>query len=271
MSWRSRAKFAICGFMLMIIVGWTKTSLAQMVEDGLFALWTFDQIDGLTVRDEKGNHDGTIGGNPKIVNGRVGLALAFDGDDYVDIGPVDINDWREISVAAWFKTSKIGKISARIAAKDQQGIAGNWILWYSALAERAESWSFVAYDKQVDKWQRAEYQKPLSDDNWHYVVGSVSQKANKVYFYVDGELEASAPFTAPSLDDSDSEIITIGADSDTKGPKAHLFDGFIDQVAIYNRALRIEEVRQNFAAIEHAVRRQDKLTTTWRIIKELGN
>jgi len=45
------------------------------------------------------------------------------------------------------------------------------------------------------------------------------------------------------------------------------FDGTIDEVCIYNRALSEKEVKQNFKSKGWAVNRADKLSVIWGDIK----
>lgn len=71
-------------FALVIIaasVWYTDVANAQMVVDGLVSRWTFDKadIDGKNVKDVQGNNNGTMQGNPKSVEGKIGDALDFDG------------------------------------------------------------------------------------------------------------------------------------------------------------------------------------------------
>ena len=250
---------------IVVFCIWANMAAAQIVKDGLVNYWTFDKgdIDGETVKDALENSDGTIGGDPKVVKGKIGEALEFDGDDYIDFEYTDTDDWTEISISAWFKTTVEGE-NARIAAKDQGGIPGNWIFWYSS------NWQFAVYDDSAATWQRAIYEESLGDDNWHHIVGTVSQNDSKVYLYVDGDLVGSADFTASTLDDSDEETITIGADSDLAGPKTHLFNGTIDEVSIYDRALSEDEVRQNFVATSNTlavVNTEGKVIEVWGRIK----
>ena len=53
----------------------------KAVSEGLVSYWSFDQetVVGRTVKDVWGKNDGTSEGNPKIVAGKVGDALEFDG------------------------------------------------------------------------------------------------------------------------------------------------------------------------------------------------
>lgn len=52
---------------------------------------------------------------------------------------------------------------------------------------------------------------------------------------------ATAPFLAATLDDSDGEHLVVGADADI-GAVERVFDGVIDDVRVYTRALSAAEM-----------------------------
>ena len=54
-----------------------------------------------------------------------------------------------------------------------------------------------------------------------------------------------------------------------RAPGQEFFTGIIDEVALYNRVLGIDEIKRDMEAVGGtAVLPQDKLTTTWGKIKE---
>ena len=84
-----RSSVFIAILTLLAAFSWfTEAAEAQPVQDGLAAYWAFDAdtIEGDTVKDVWGDHDGTIFGDPEIVIGQVGQALRFDGEaDYIEV------------------------------------------------------------------------------------------------------------------------------------------------------------------------------------------
>ena len=78
------------------------TSLSPFLH-GLVGAWKFNEGGGTTAYDSSGNdNDGTIYG-ASWVDGKVGKALSFDGDnDYVEIPSV--NPQKAITVCAWIKS-----------------------------------------------------------------------------------------------------------------------------------------------------------------------
>ena len=87
-----------------------KAYTERVVTNGLVSYWTFDRqdIDGNTVKDVWGENDAKIVGAPKVVGGRVGEALEFNGsDDYVNL--TNLGDFGSqvgtSTFEAWVKTS----------------------------------------------------------------------------------------------------------------------------------------------------------------------
>jgi hypothetical protein len=73
-----------------------------------------------------------------------------------------------------------------------------------------------------------------SDGNWHHLVVTYDQSALKVY--IDGNLEATP--SLPSSNYATSSGLTIGSWSDNN----RYFNGSIDEVAVFNKALSLSEV-----------------------------
>ena len=83
-----------------------------------------------------------------------------------------------------------------------------------------------------------------ADDVWHYLVGTYSSPALKIY--IDGDDSGSSGSTAvtSSLDDINSICVGAYASDDSN----YHMEGDIAIVQIYNRALSAAEVKQNFNA-----------------------
>ena len=89
-------------FLLLGVIG-----LAADAE--LVGYWSFDEADGAEDLSGNGN-DGIIRGNPKVVDGKLGEALEFNGStDYVEIPDApSISELDALSMAAWIKPIKLG-------------------------------------------------------------------------------------------------------------------------------------------------------------------
>jgi len=88
----------------------------------------------------------------------------------------------------------------------------------------------------------------INDGQWHHVAAVLSDDGSpdvsEIQLYIDGILETS-PYVSNSrqIQTSAFEPVLIGARLDTDGVTyVQHFDGFIDEVRIYERALSPEEI-----------------------------
>jgi hypothetical protein len=75
--------------------------------------------------------------------------------------------------------------------------------------------------------------------NWHHYVYIVSQSGNLKQMYLDGAIASNAPYVMTCT--NRNKPLYIGADVDTSGGSLR-WQGAIDDVCIYNRALTAAEV-----------------------------
>jgi hypothetical protein len=98
------------------------------------------------------------------------------------------------------------------------------------------------------------------DDQWHHIAATYDKKAQK--FYKDGKLIANKP-NAADMNINPKPIIIGAADGTTR-----YFNGRMDDVRIYNKALSEDEVKKSMTALERqATDPRRKLTLTWGRIK----
>ncbi len=218
------------------------------VDYGLVGFWDFEEGTGATVNDRSGNsNNGTLTymatGTPwttgivPFSGGRPGgTALDFDGvDDYVQVADDDSLDpgTSDITISAWVKTSAANAQTI----VDKYDNLGGWLF----RVDSAGNLRFLAYDggTTINEYTLS---FSLDDGNWHHVAVSVDRSAEIANFYVDGVVEQE-PFTnIGSL--VDTATLYIGYRKKT-GEEAY-FDGSIDEVRIYNRALSSEEIRYHY-------------------------
>ena len=163
----------------------------------------------------------------------------------VNLGPVDMSDWSEITVTARIKTSA-ARGPMRVVSKDRIGEPGNFMLWFS----ESRGWGFQAFDYRERTWRLAcRREVTINDGQWHHIAGVVDAEAGVVRFYVDGVEQAEAAWTASTLDDSDGTDLVVGTDSGSRQP-GHVFDGEIRDVQIHRRALNAAEIAALAGAVQ---------------------
>jgi hypothetical protein len=221
----------------------TVRPVIEKTDPDLLAWWKLDDEESPFAVDYSGyDHYGTLRGNPQWVQGFLGDALQFNGlNDYVDLGtPADLYLPGTYTYCAWFKSARdiaansgsqyllcIGTRSDLcFGVADGVGADGDLSLHYY---DTAATFHAVSVGQTV--WQAGE---------WHMVAATKDASGHKIY--LDGELKNSDTNT---LDDNyaTTRMISLGARGWTD-PKIAFFNGALDDVRIYNRALTADEIQQ---------------------------
>lgn len=247
-------------FVLMATLAWqTNTAKSQVVTDGLVSYWPLDSdsIAGGTAEDVWGENDGTINGDPQEVEGQVHTALEFDGvDDHIDCG-VDAS--LDITDAFTFEFRIYPHENASNRHVISRGIWQSGGYWVQSSATDMKGGLYLYSNGVYQNWIGPADTTELNI--WqHYVV---TYDGKRVRIYEDGEFlnEAAAGGTIKSIDVPFRIAKYSGSGC--------FFDGGIDEVRVYDRALNEDEVRRNFVAKEAAVASSDKLALAWGGVKVL--
>jgi len=180
------------------------------------------------------------------------LGRSFDGvDDYVDI-PYNFGQPNELTIELWFQTTEASWDTIFGQTDVQPPSAASAYISVFAIKDtgvlRAELWT--------GSRQEISTSFSVRDGNWHHavMVGNVNIQS----LYVDGQLIGSRNGTI-SQDWWLYSFIGTGFDDTGRGFPAqtwHYFNGLIDEVRIYNRALSEEEIRAHFLGARVPIVRQ---------------
>ncbi len=199
------------------------------------AAYGFDENGGLTAADASGNgRDGALEGSAAWTPGRFGSAASLNGSS-ARIGLPGLGTFYKtgFTLEAWVKP--------RVAATDV-AVLGTWVggddggpmIWVDHLAGR--------YRLTLNKGAVADYldsgQAPVPGQ-WQHLAATYDGATAR--FYVDGVETASKAFTGNV---GDSNTWRIGAYG--PGPTG-FYDGAIDEVRVYSRALSLAEVQTDMA------------------------
>jgi len=230
--WGDKVK-AVLGIILVISFlgrGFVTTAQAQS-DAGLVAEWHFDEGSGTILRDSSGNgNDGMIRG-ATWTTGISGKALSFDGKDDCVEAPLTESLTDDLSVEFWMRNSVILSDQTRIVDLGRSSSTG------FQLCEWKDG--SIIVDNTGGPAANVKTQEPYNDGYWHHVVGV--RKGNEYRLYVDGIYVNSITGTIPLYD-----YVFIGK----RAPIGDLcfFDGFIDEIRIYNRALSSGEIKAHYDA-----------------------
>jgi hypothetical protein len=238
----------------------TETPEAQQaVVDGLVSFWTCDDvdIDGDTVKDIVGGNDGTMQGKPKKVAGKINQALEFDGASaFVDCGGDDsLNLTEAITIELWMKPNSAGEggPNAGPICKAIAGGSWNWQLRYNAPG------GFMGFQFNAGGSKWVSVQERLKAGEWYHITGTYD--GSDAWCYLNGVDKEK--ISMPAINSSNDPLL-IGQDG-----WVNVFDGVVDEVRIYNRALSPSEVKQNYQSRSQlAMAPESKLAITWGKVKD---
>jgi hypothetical protein len=193
---------------------------------------TFDEGSGSIVYDYSGNNNnGNLVNDPTWVDGKFGKALSFDGvDDYVGIGDVlGFEGTAPFSVVLWvfdrgFNGKWVRLVSKEKIAAPRQG----WLIFRSASANR---YGLARWRDGIGNSVVIDY----TPNRWNFIA--FTYNGSHMIGYLNGALISSSPSTLSLI--STGTPLTIGKTSDG----TDFFNGTIDEVRIYNRALSEEEIK----------------------------
>ncbi|MDP2934037.1 MAG: LamG domain-containing protein [bacterium] len=208
---------------------------------GLVGYWAMDEGNGTIAGDKSGNgSSGTLTGTPapSWTDGKRGKALSFDGtNSYINLNNASSViglGTGSFSNFAWIKTSATGVRQQIMSFGSTTATYGNWFY--------VDTTNKVRDDVSVQAGPSSAV--TVTDGNWHYV--GVVNNATVVQIYVDGVASGSPSGLTPDIH---SGSVVIGRSLlgyiDFYG-----FQGLIDDVRLYNRALSATEVAALYRAGE---------------------
>jgi len=210
---------------------WTSAS-------GLVGYWSFDEGVGTTARDLSGRGNaGTLVNNPTWTSGRVGRALSFDGvDDFVRVlHSSSLNIANNVTVEAWVNANATG---------DFPHIAGKQFSTEYAYGLVIVGGRFMATMRRGPDGiiSRANSDVTVEIGRWYHVTMTFSRPRLRIY--VDGTFRRETIVDHNII--LNTENVHFGTPDGTLAGR--WFNGLIDEVRIYNRALTEAEIRAIFNA-----------------------
>lgn len=214
---------------LLTIILLSHLVVAADCPSDMVAYWSFDD-QANPGKELIGLPAGSVNGATWTADGKVGGAMDFDGsDDYIGIPPEVINNRAEGTISAWFLVHTFSNgldqciLSFRMDDK---------YLRFGIVDDSGKSRpSFIVHETAADR--TSIYTNELQYDRWYHLVATWDSSMAKLYLDA-GEIGSFPNPTPPTTYDEGRIGFTIGS------PKG--WDGRIDEVAIYSRALSETEV-----------------------------
>jgi len=202
-------------------------------DENLVGYWSFDEGKGDKAYDGSGNgNDGTLTNmaDDDWVDGVAGSALDFDGsNDYVEVADNgSLNITGNITILAWIKLDTLG-------SGQQQYIVGKTEteLTYAIFIESDDTVRCIL--QGLNDTYPSGSPTAITDTNWHQVA--ISYDGEYIRTFLDGKLQISDDSSGNINSSTDKIYIGI-----RKYSNSCYFNGKIDEVRIYNKALTAAEV-----------------------------
>jgi len=233
---------------------------AADIQAGLVSYWNFDEETGDIINDIVGNNDGTINGKPTWVDGIIGGGLEFNGNNnYIDCGAdvsLDITD--TLTITAWVAIATFGNWDGVVTKGVNSGPYAMQ-LWGDGALRFSPNWGSPAGFKGAGSFNT---NTKMVAGEWNHAA--ITYDGAKARFYINGipdTLEVDQAFTFGTNTDS----LILGCDF--PGGDEY-FDGVMDEVLIFSRALTEAEILKVMAGgAAVSVNPSGKLGVTWGMIK----
>lgn len=207
------------------------------------AHWTLDEPDGDQARDAVGGHHGTVHGAKPHEQGVVGRGRLFvrSEKNHVEVPYHADFDIPSFTVSAWIWLTEPPTYSGivgtrhggeytfdlKVNANQVHGDIGNGTQWI----EKAVN--FGAGDVGTDG-----HGGKLELGRWYLVTYVVDDATKECRLYLNGDRKKTIPYTGTPRLMQPGQKLRIGCSSGNE-----FMDGVIDDVKIWNRPLREEQVR----------------------------
>ncbi len=223
-----------------------KDDPAGCLTEGLVAYWDMDESSGQIVYDRSnyannGTRGATIGAStddPSWDKGKIGGGLSFDGTgDYVNYDVNLLDGAVAGTISMWFKRGAWTESYTTLLTKSNGGGWANNHIQISRVAS-TDTINLTISDNVLSTTDSVKT-GTINAGQWYYIT--MTWDGANLIGYVDG-VEVGR-YATSIIVASDSTLFAIG-----KGAVGtnRFFNGLIDEVRIYNRALSVEEIRYQY-------------------------
>jgi hypothetical protein len=208
---------------------------------GLVSYWALDENGGTLAYDNQSTNNGTLYNSPvwqAESNCVSGSCLSFDGtNDYMDTNSISLMSGATIgAIEAWVKINALGTPYASIR---------NAIVGKASSPDNAFGFSNTENKLRLRLGNVVNLDSisTISVGQWYHVVGTWDSLGMKIY--INGVLDNSNTNVVSWYDNLNLPTVIGRIYTGSTGGS---FNGLIDEVRIYNRALTADEIAQRYQA-----------------------
>jgi hypothetical protein len=214
-----------------------------VVDEGLVAHWMLDETSGTAVIDYVSNNHGRmfggLNGATSNVTGRVRSALTFDNvNDYISVD-AGFQPAADFTYSAWIYPYTTGD---EMILMFGDGTGANELFF--ALAS-GQLWTYT------NGVQRAISSNLIPANQWSHIV--ITRSGSNVTQYINANIDGQGT-DGVALVTTCPVLIGVDADTGCSAGLGNYFNGHIDDVRVYNRALSEEEILELYDAWDGHIR-----------------
>ena len=206
--------------------------------------WYPGEGDGTDVWSGK---DGVLQGGAGFAPGQVGQAFSLDGtSDHVLLpSSVRLNIDNDFSIDAWVKNSTQAGLDMVFGQSDGPNGSNIPLLWFYVF--NGSAGAFLRGADSPDTLE-ASSTRLVNDGEWHHIALVWTAASNSAQIYVDGVADGSVSGPLGGNTASNDWVGIGGVDDNFRGGVQHFFEGLIDEVEIFHRALSSAEIQSIYCA-----------------------
>jgi hypothetical protein len=251
------------------------TGAGGNLSNGLVGWWKLDQSSSPSLDSSGNGYSGTWNNSPTYTaSGKINGALTFSNasENYLNMGNTTaMNGLAAITVSAWIKASSSGANLPETHVVDKSICDGSitsgpfelGLNLESISSERAE---FAVYPVGVGAIVSGYGTSNVDDGNWHFLLGEYDGSTASIW--VDG-VEQNSSAVSGTLT-STSTFMDIGGACGSASP-GMIFNGTIDDVRVYNRALSAAEILELYGCTGPAGQEGDLIYNSSNSVMQFCN
>jgi hypothetical protein len=225
---------------------------AQTCPSDMVAYWKLEEIGSTVLDDYISVHDATSSVVlSNVPEGKVGNAKAFGGAQSASVS--DHPDFAfptnsSFSVEFWVKIpSAPGTTQVIIGKRDSNSSGAYWFVGVNSAGR-------IFFEVQDSDGIYREVISPssIANNNWRHVVAVRDEQTNANLLYVDGVLAGSVVYNYTGSFICNGAL-TLGSFNNSSGIPSYFFNGSIDEVAVFSRALTATEVTDHKALGDNGI------------------
>jgi hypothetical protein len=195
--------------------------------------------------DVSGNYDGAWSGTAAYTTGVFGQAGVFNNVGANDSNSIDTNtksffgQKQTCSVSAWIKNSSTFASTYGTIFTDYANTSFNILIWMNS------NGTIQLYNRYNNANTTITSSSTYNDNQWHHIVGVINTSNNTMQFYIDNVEIGNVSISANAYSSSYTGTMKVTIGNLYAVHQSNYNSGFIgsiDQIRIFNRALRPYEV-----------------------------